>query len=443
VTRDPAPPGASAADQRDPRAGRWLRTRLVLTVVGLVTVAAVALSVLAFVLVSRSLRSEVLDRAVEEARFNVGVLAAERLGPEVGPGDIEASGLADDFQRRDLDVYVDLGPGEDFVSGLDVVNAPEVVSAELRELVAAGSVAAEWVDIDGVHTLVVAARRPPAGPDFYFLTDVSDTASALAQLQLVLLGASLLLVAVGAFAGGRMARLAGSLADTVDALTAARDRERRFVADVSHELRTPVTALVHEAAELADDIDQLPPGTRRVVELLDGDVRRLRDLVEELLELSRLDAAGDRPELEVGELDVARFLDAVVAPRLPGATVQAPAGLHVRTDRRRLERIVGNLVDNARVHAAGRDVTVTAHLDGSVLVVAVADGGPGVPPDELGRIFDRFTKGDAARGQGGTGLGLAIVREHVRALRATVSARNRPEGGLAIEIRLPVTVTDL
>jgi signal transduction histidine kinase len=443
VTGAPAPPTSPVAS-RDPRAGRWLRTRLVLTVVGVVTVAAVALSVLAYVAVSRSLRSEVLDRAVEEARFNVGVLAVERLGDEVGPGDIESSGLADDFQRRGLDVYVDLGPGEDFVSGLEVVNAPELVSAELRELVADGSVAAEWVDVDGVATLVVAARRPPDGPDFYFLTDVSDTASALAQLQLVLFGASLLLVAVGGLVGGRMARLAGSLADTVDELTAARDRERRFVADVSHELRTPVTALVHEAAELADDIDRLPPGTRRVVELLDRDVRRLRDLVEELLELSRLDAAGDRAELELGELDVARFLDAVVAPRLPTATVHAPAGLHVRTDRRRLERIVGNLVDNARVHAGGRDVTVAAHLDGSMLVVEVADGGPGVPPDELERIFDRFTKGDAARGQGGSGLGLAIVREHVRALRATVTARDRPEGGLAVAVRVPVTVvTDL
>jgi signal transduction histidine kinase len=439
VTGAPAPPTSPVAS-RDPRAGRWLRTRLVLTVVGIVTVAAVALSVLAYVAVSRSLRSEVLDRAVEEARFNVGVLAVERLDDEVGPGDIEASGLADDFQRRGLDVYVDLGPGEDFVSGFEVVNAPELVSAELRELVAGGSVGAEWVDVDGAPLLVVAARRPPAGPDFYFLTDVSDMASALAQLQLVLLGASLLLVAVGGLAGTRMARLTGSLADTVDELTAARDRERRFVADVSHELRTPVTALVHEAAELADDIDRLPPGMRRVVELLDGDVRRLRDLVEELLELSRLDAAGDRVELELGELDVARFLDAVVAPRLPTASVHAPARLHVRTDRRRLERIVGNLVDNARTHAAGREVTVAAHLDDTVLVVEVADGGPGVPPGELERIFDRFAKGDAARGQGGSGLGLAIVREHVRALRATVTARNRPEGGLAVEVRLPVTV---
>jgi signal transduction histidine kinase len=99
------------------------------------------------------------------------------------------------------------------------------------------------------------SSSPPqatAGPDFYFLTDVSDIANALAQLQRVLLGASLVLIALGGLAGWRTAHLAGSLADSVDALTAARDRERRFVADVSHELRTPVTALVHEAAELVD-----------------------------------------------------------------------------------------------------------------------------------------------------------------------------------------------
>jgi signal transduction histidine kinase len=416
----------------------------VLTVVGLVTVASVALSLLAFGLVSRSLRSEVLDRAVEEARFNVGVLAAERLAGAVGPGDIEASGLADDFSRRDLEVYVDLGPGEDFVSGLDVVNAPELVSAELRQLIANGRVTAEWVEIDGVPTLIVAARRLPAGPDFYFLTDVSDTESALGQLRLVLAGASLLLVLVGGLAGWRMARLTGSLADTVDELTAARDRERRFVADVSHELRTPVTALVHEAAELADEIERLPSGTRRVVELLDHDVRRLRDLVEELLELSRLDAAGDRPELELGEVDVARFLAAISAPRVPHATVRVPDGLKVRTDRRRLERILVNLLDNAQQHAGGGSVKIAASLDRAELVIEVADAGPGVPPDELERIFDRFTKGDAARGRGGSGLGLAIVREHARALRASVTARNREAGGLAVEIRLPVAVvTDL
>jgi signal transduction histidine kinase len=425
---------------RRPRRGRQVRTRLALTVVGIVTAAAFVLSVLAFVLVSRSLRAEVLDRAVDEARFNVEVLAEERLGPDVAPGDIEASGLADDLQRRGTDVYVDLGGGEDFRSGLDVVAAPEVVSEDLLGLIADGRMAAEWVAIDGVTHLIVAARRPPTGPDFFFFTDVSDIDTVLDQLRLVLLGASLILVLVGGVAGWRVARLAGSLADTVDALTAARDRERRFVADVSHELRTPVTALVHEAAELTEGIDALQPGVRRVVELLDGDVRRLRDLVEELLELSRLDAAGGSAELELGEVDLPRFLDAIVGQRLPGAMVQVPSGLRVRTDRRRLERIVANLVDNAWTHAGGRSVTVHAALDGSDLVLEVADRGPGVRPDELERIFDRFTKSDSARAGGGSGLGLAIVREHARVLQASVTAHNRDEGGLVVRVRVPVQV---
>jgi signal transduction histidine kinase len=446
---EPAAPRAGPAPSP---AGRRIRTRLVLIVTSVVALTSLALSMFAYVAVSRSLRTEVVDRAVEQARFNVGVLATERLPGTVRPGDVESSGLADDFQRRDVRVYVDLGtgPGDDFVSGLDVVNAPEVVSPELRALVTGGNLGAERVAIDDVPHLVVAARRPPAGPDFYFLTDISDTENALAQFRLVLVGASLLLMLLGALAGWRGGRLAGSLADTVAELTAARARERRFVADVSHELRTPVTSLVHEANELAAQLDALPAGTRRVVELLDGDVRRLRDLVEELLELSRLDATeapgatvGDAEE-ELWDVDVPRFLGAVVARRLPEATVRMPADFTVRTDRRRLERIVTNLVDNAASHAAGSDVTVSAWLDGPRLHVEVADRGPGVPDAELERIFDRFVKADTSRGSGGSGLGLAIVREHARVLGASVTARNREGGGLAVELRLPVrVVTDL
>lgn len=429
----------SVPARRHGQHSRRVRARFVLTVMALVLVAAVALSALAFALVSRSLRAEVVDRAVDEARFTVGVLADERLGEIVAPGDIAASGLADDMERRDIDVYVDFDRGEDFVSGLDVPTAPDIVSRDVRDLVEAGNVAAEWVDVDGAPYLVVAARKPPSGPDFFVVTETSGVESALGQLRVVLLGASLVLVLVGGLAGWRMARLTGSLADTVDELTATRDRERRFVADVSHELRTPVTALVNEAAELAGAVDALPAGTRRVVELLDRDVRRLRGLVEELLELSRLDAAGDAADLELGEVDVRRLLDAIVAQRLPQAMVRVPSGLRVRTDRRRLERIVANLVDNARVHADGQLVTVGADVDGSWLVLTVADAGPGVPADELERIFDRFTMGDAARAGAGSGLGLAIVREHARVLRAEVTARNRQEGGLVVEVRVPMT----
>jgi signal transduction histidine kinase len=433
---------AGSAERSVPPPARGEVRRLTVTVLAVVAAAALVLSLVAHQLVARSLRGDALDRAIAEARLTVEVLAAERLGVDVGPGDVEASGLADDLDRRGIDAFVDLGAGEDYVTGLGIVPAPEVISDELLALVADGRVAAEQVDLEGRPTLVVGARRPPAGPDFYLYTDLSDIDATLAQLRWVLLAASLLLLLVGALAAHRLGRLTGSLADTVEELTRARDRERRFVADVSHELRTPVTALVHEAAELADHLDALPAGTHRVVELLDGDVRRLRDLVEELLELSRLDRSAGAPDVQFDEVDVGRFLAAVVARRLAAATVRGPADLRVVTDRRRLERIVGNLLDNAREHADAREVVVVAGHDGRHLRIEVADRGPGVPDAELERIFDRFTKGDPARAGGGSGLGLAIVREHVQVLGGSVAARPRDGGGLVVEVVLPAPVAE-
>ena len=442
MTPDPAPTPEPAPTPDPAPPGRRVRARLVVTVMGVVAVAALALSVLADVLVARSIEAAIVERALDEARFTVEVLAAERLGPQVQPGDIESSGLADDLARRGLAVYVDLGgqPGDDFVSGLSAVRAREVISDELRALVATGNLGAERVTLDGVPTLVVGARRPPSGPDLYLLTDLGELTRTRTQLRTVLAIASLALVLLAGAVGWRGARLAGRLADSVAALTAARDRERRFVADVSHELRTPVTALVAEAAELSAEVEALPAASRRTVELLDRDVRRLRDLVEELLELSRLDAADPHADLEVAEVDLVRFLDAVVSRRLPGTEVRCRPGLTVRTDRRRLERVVTNLVDNARVHADGAEVTVSAGLDGGHLVVEVADRGPGVPPAQLPHLFDRFTKGDAARGGSGSGLGLAITWEHVRVLDGTVTATNRVGGGLAVTVQVPVEV---
>ena len=118
-----------------------------------------------------------------------------------------------------------------------------------------------------------------------------------------------------------------------------------------------------------------------------------------------------------------------------------PSNLVVESDPRRVERIVGNLLDNAKEHAAAAPVEVRVELgrDGSSAVVAVADRGPGIPPDQLRHVFDRFYKADPSRHGGSSGLGLAIAAEHARLLGGELAATNREGGGLRVELRLPVT----
>jgi len=232
-------------------------------------------------------------------------------------------------------------------------------------------------------------------------------------------------------------RMADSLAATVARLETSESQNRRFVADVSHELRTPLTALVAEASIIEAGLDRLPPDARRAAELLVADVRRLRILVEDLMELSRFDARAERAELE--RLDLSEAVRAIVAARLPAAEVRVPSGpIAVAADIRRLDRILGNLLDNAGEHASGSAVEVEVRANPSVAEISVADRGPGVSPDAVGRLFDRFYKADASRHGGSSGLGLAIAAENAALLGGDIRAENRPGGGLVVTLRLPL-----
>jgi two-component system sensor histidine kinase MtrB len=230
--------------------------------------------------------------------------------------------------------------------------------------------------------------------------------------------------------------MAASLETKVAELQAAHEREQRFVADVSHELRTPLTALVAEAEMANSFLSTMPESAGRVGELLTTDTARLRRLVEDLLEISRLDAATSAADAL--DLDVLRFLEAVIADRHPSASLRATSA-RVRCDRRGLERIVGNLLDNAAQHAPGAAVAVEAGVVGSALHVVVADDGPGVPAASLDRLFERFYTTDAAR-QGGSGLGLAIAREHAQRMGGDLTVRANTPRGLVFDLRVPVTV---
>lgn len=458
---------------------RSFRTRLAATVVLLVGVTATSVGVLSFVLVEQSLRNQLIAGAVAQADFNIGVLASADVLPQGADSfEFEASGLADRFLQRGVDgLYVEFDDDNDpYPSRIALLDAGARLAPGLRELVSQGRLGYGFMDVADESFLVVGGRRPPAGPDFYFFFSSAEIGDALGQLRRVLIGAGVAVVLLAAVASRFISRgvlrpvrtasdaaatmaagdlsvrlpaesddefgdwaesfnqMAASLEEKVGELQAAQAREKRFVADVSHELRTPLTALVTEAA-MAQGILQNVPGGERIGELLESDIARLRRLVEDLLEISRLDAAPDASALD--DVAVRPFLEAVIGERHPATVLDAP-DVKVRCDRHGLERIVANLLDNARLHAPDAEVAVAARVADSWLHMKVADRGPGVPGDALERIFERFATADEARGRG-SGLGLAIARQHAERMGGELTAHPNPGGGLVLEVAVPVT----
>ncbi|WP_406112084.1 sensor histidine kinase [Kitasatospora purpeofusca] len=196
--------------------------------------------------------------------------------------------------------------------------------------------------------------------------------------------------------------------------------EQRFTADVAHELRTPLTGLV-TAAEL------LPPG--RPTQLVQNRVQALRALVEDLLEVSRLDADVELPDLSAVPLE--RAVRRTVALTGLEVEVEMAADASVRTDLRRLDRILGNLLLNADRHGGG---PIRLHVDAHRLTVR--DHGPGFPAELLRDGPQRFRTSVRERGRG-HGLGLTIAQGHTRVIGATLTFTNHPTGGAVATLLLP------
>jgi len=231
---------------------------------------------------------------------------------------------------------------------------------------------------------------------------------------------------------------AAALQDRVEELSAREAASRRFVADMSHELRTPLTAITAVAEVLEDEADSLDPMIAPAVRLVVTETRRLGDLVENLMEVTRFDAGTAR--LRVDEVDVADMVTACMDARawLDSVDLDAPRGILVRLDPRRLDVIMANLIGNALKHG-GAPVRVTVRAQQDVLVVEVADNGPGIPEEVLPHVFDRFYKADASRARSeGSGLGLSIAMENAHIHQGTISAANGPGGGAVFTLRLPI-----
>jgi len=221
-----------------------------------------------------------------------------------------------------------------------------------------------------------------------------------------------------------------------------------FVANASHELRTPVTAIRSLAENLLAGAARDPEAGPQFLEEIVENTERLEALVRDMLDLARLDAEVDRLDaIAVGPV-VAHAAERVLPQaEASGVVVQvrAPAGIRAHATEENVETAVVNLLDNAIKYAAeGGTVEVEVTADGDEVQVAVVDHGPGIPPADQVRVFERFYRVDKARSRelGGTGLGLSIVKHAVEAMGGRVSVATTPGGGATFVVHLRAARAD-
>lgn len=259
---------------------------------------------------------------------------------------------------------------------------------------------------------------------------VSDSASSLAEVK----------------------SLGDSFNRMAEEVQASRQAQRDFVANVGHDLKTPLTSIQGFTQALLDGTASTPQAQERAATIIHNESQRLGRLVEELLDVARLDT--DQLPLRRESVDVGRFLSGMMARYAPQSQAAGVAltlapmteALRLHADTDRLQRVFDNLLDNALAHTpAGGAITVTARRmvgsekDRPQVEISVADTGSGIPQADLAHIFDRFYRVDKSRsGRRGSGLGLAIVQELVHAHGGSVSVESVQGQGTVFRVRLPL-----
>ena len=371
--------------------------------------------------------------------------------------------------------------GEAFATTAD--RGRDKIPIDLRDEVAAGRPARMRFGLDDDPHLAVGIPLPSVNAEYYEIVSLAEVQNTLNSLGIALLAAAAVTTIAGAvlgatasrrvlrplgqlglaaqaIAGGRfdtrvarpndpdLAALIDSFNDMATALQERIERDARFASDVSHELRSPLTTLAASVEVIKARRDEMPERAQFALDLLDADITRFTQLVADLLEISRFDAGAAQLELEdvrISELVLNTVGSASSA--VPVAVSADAAAAIVQVDKRRLVRVIANLLDNAAKYGGGA-TSVEVHLAGDVVRIVVEDSGAGVPPEERDRIFERFARGTAAagsRGSGeGAGLGLALVKEHVALHGGEVFVAERLDGvsGARFVIELPVVTGD-
>ena len=355
----------------------------------------------------------------------------------------------------------------------------DALPGELRDTVIAGQPSQMRYSLRGEMQLAVGVPIPSVDAAYFEIISLDELESTLGALGVSLVGASLVTTLAGAALGwwasrralrpltgvstAALALAAGRLDTRLEAsddpdlmpITASfnemaqalEDRigqDARFASDVSHELRSPLMTLAASIEVMNNQRDDLPDRARAALDLMVADIDRFQQLVEDLLEISRFDAGVARLELEEVHLAelvmqaVSHSTDADVPIELD-ATL---AGVVVHADKRRIVRVIANLLDNAGKYGGGATGVSLRRVHGGIQI-AVEDGGDGVPDEDKAVIFDRFSRGALAGRRGsndGVGLGLALVAEHVNLHggRVWVEGRADDEDGARFVVELPV-----
>jgi two-component system OmpR family sensor kinase len=243
--------------------------------------------------------------------------------------------------------------------------------------------------------------------------------------------------------GVALNRMLENVSDALNARHRSETRVRQFVADASHELRTPLASIRGYAELTRRSREVAPPDIAYAMSRVESEADRMTTLVEDLLLLARLDAG--RP-LEAAEVDLSRLVvdvlsDAHVAGPDHRWHLDLPNDpVLVIGDQARLHQVLANLLSNARNHThAGTNVWIALSAQGNTASVKVADDGPGIPPDLVGDIFERFSRGEQSRSRaaGSTGLGLAIVNAVLNAHHGSIAVNSKP-GRTVFTVCLPM-----
>ncbi len=451
-----------------------LRTKVTVFFGVIALLATITLTIATYAFARSSLLEQRAEVAQRQAVLNAGRVLAQLQGGTEGFGDtfpatqVERGGFA----------FVRLADGVPFATDTRFSDAN--FPPELREAAAAGISGVQRFSLEDDRYVGVAIHIAEVDADYYEAFQLASTDGTLRSILLALIiGSSITVVlatgvgwwtsrrllqplgritdAAGEIAAGDLDtrvdaagdpdldRLANSFNDMADAVQARIEREARFASDVSHELRSPLTTLAASIEVLEGRRDDLPDRAQRALDLLVADVRRFRAMVEDLLEISRFDAGAaslDLDQVSVPEL-VTNAVRISSHTEVPLEIAEGAEGAHAMVDKRRVVRVVANLLDNAAKYGGGATVIRVERAGGEVRVV-VEDAGEGVPEDERERIFERFSRGTTIvgrRGSGeGVGLGLALVREHVGLHGGRVWVEGRADGapGARFVVALPI-----